>query len=120
MNGIPTIDMSLALQQAGGSRELAEELFGMLLRELPMFERGIRAAFERSDLETLQRAVHKLHGAAIYCGVPALRHAAETLERALKRGETDRLEDQVVQLVDQIQRVQAIARERMPPAAAAG
>jgi two-component system sensor histidine kinase BarA len=110
--------MKLALQQAGGSRELAEELFAMLLHELPMFVRGVQAAFDRRDLETLQRTVHKLHGAAIYCGVPALRHAAETLERALKRGETDELEQQVAELIGEIQRVQAHAEERMAAAPA--
>lgn len=115
MNDTPTIDMKLALQQAGGSRELADELFAMLLRELPMFERGLRAAFERRDLDTLQRTVHKLHGAALYCGVPALRQAAEALEISLKRGDAGRLDQQVTQLVDELQRVQVHAHERLPP-----
>lgn len=109
---LKTFDQRLALEQAGGSAELANELFTMLLRELPQFERGIRSAHQRNDLDTLQRTVHKLNGAATYCGVPALKHAADYLETALKREQFDRVEPGLAALLDAIHQVQERAHER--------
>ncbi len=107
------IDKELALEQAGGSLELADELFAMLLKELPHFHRGIRAAFESRDWETLQRSVHKLNGAAIYCGVPALKSASERLETKLKRGHTDEVGTDVKDLLEEIHQVQEHAHLRL-------
>ena len=107
------IDEELALEQAGGSLELAKELFDMLLKELSQFERVLRAAFECRDWETLQRSAHKLTGAAIYCGVPALKLASETLETKLKRGHTEDVGAYVTHLLEEIHQVQAHAHSRL-------
>ncbi|HEY0721473.1 MAG TPA: Hpt domain-containing protein [Gammaproteobacteria bacterium] len=84
---IPVFDKELALQRAGGNQELAEELLGMLLRELPATRQRIDAAFTSGDTTMLLEAIHKLNGAATYCGVPALKAAAHQCETTLKQGE---------------------------------
>ena len=100
------IDKALALEQAGGSSDLANELFAMLLKDLPQFDREIRAAYERRDWKMLQCSVHKLNGAAIYCGVPALRAAAETLEKELKWGNVEAVGHGVDKVLEEIRQVQ--------------
>ncbi|SCZ59005.1 Hpt domain-containing protein [Thiohalomonas denitrificans] len=110
---LKVIDNELALEQAGGSLELAHELFAMLLKELPQFDSGIQAAFERCDWETLQQSVHKLTGAAIYCGVPALKSASERLDKKLKRGQNDDVGPDVDNLLEEIHRVQEHAHLRI-------
>ena len=91
---------------------MQDELFGMLLQELPSFDRGLRAAHARGDVETLVQTVHKLNGAAIYCGVPALKHAAERLESDIKGGRLGRVDGLLAALLDEIDRVQKYAKER--------
>ena len=81
---LPTFDLDLALENAGDRRDLATELFDLLLASLPGDLDAINAA--SSNINELKRAVHKLHGAVRYCGVPRLAKAIQKLELALKYG----------------------------------
>lgn len=105
-------DMDLALERAGGSAELADELFQMLLMELPRFLDGIRSAHKSGDLATLTFHIHKLNGASTYCGVPELKATADDLETRIKRGETGDLDARIAQLVKAIDRVQSLPPPR--------
>ena len=82
---LPTFDLDLALKNASDRRDLATELFDLLLASLPSDLDAINAA--SSNINDLKRAVHKLHGAVRYCGVPRLAKAIQKLELALKHGE---------------------------------
>ena len=106
MNAVlKVIDKDLALQRAGGNAQLAEELFAMLLQELPAHRSNIQTALSAQDYSTLQQQVHKLNGSATYCGVPALKAAAETLEVHLKRGELEQAKPGVQEIMEEISRV---------------
>ncbi len=105
MDSLAVYDRELAIERAGGSPELATDLFGMLLRELPNYRVEIENSLAARDLTALQRHVHKLHGSATYTGVSALRHAVAALEVDLKRGVTDRLVPEVADVLQEIDRV---------------
>ncbi|HID49040.1 MAG TPA: hypothetical protein EYP40_05400 [Chromatiales bacterium] len=83
------LDISLAIEQAGGNAELARDLFSMLLDELPHHRDKLRQAFEAGDQQALWDHAHKVYGATAYCGVPALREAAGELETAIKSRSSD-------------------------------
>jgi two-component system sensor histidine kinase BarA len=85
-SSLSTIDTDLALERAGGNRDLARELYQMLQKELPDYLTAITQHHESGNFAALLEVVHKLHGSATYCGVPALKEAAATLESSLKRG----------------------------------
>ncbi len=88
------LDISLALEQAGGNADLARELFQMLLNELPALRNSINSAFSGSDSQLLWDSTHKLYGSTAYCGVPALRDTAKALEDAIKQ-EADDIENRI-------------------------
>ena len=103
-------DATMALEQAGGSEELARDLFGMLLDELPDYREAIMVAFravdmEGADIDTLWDPVHKLHGATAYLGVPALRQAAKAFEDIIKQNDRDQLAGACRRLDEEIQRL---------------
>ncbi len=107
---LKVIDRDLALERAGGSLDLAQELFGMLLKELPYFRATLSSCHAAGDLQALQESVHKLNGSATYCGVPALKRAADSLESRLKRGDSDIAGDFTI-LLAEIDRVQREAHQ---------
>jgi two-component system sensor histidine kinase BarA len=78
------LDIPLAIEQAGGSPELARDLFTLLLNELPDYRDRLHQAFRDNDRQALWEHAHKLHGATVYCGVPALCDAVRQLEEAIK------------------------------------
>ncbi|MGM0595097.1 MAG: Hpt domain-containing protein [Pseudomonadota bacterium] len=99
------IDKALAVERAGGNTELARELFQMLQSELPVYRAKLRSLFDSSDLPALTEAVHKLNGSATYCGVPALKRAADRFESSLKRGEEEHYQhglNELLHAIDQL------------------
>lgn len=103
MNAIqPIIDESLALQNAGGNADLAQELYRMLQEELPGYQDTLQECSRNADYAALYQHVHKLNGSATYCGVPALKQAAQTFETHLKQGETQYYAEDLALLLEQI------------------
>ena len=81
---LPLLDIPHAIEQAGGNPDLAKELFGMLLKELPDLKQQLNQAFNNGDEQGLWDHAHKIYGSTAYCGVPALNNAARELEEAIK------------------------------------
>ncbi|WP_100639999.1 ATP-binding protein [Marinobacter salexigens] len=99
------VNVHESIQLAAGKADLAEELFSMLLEQLPADFNNIERLWGKGNLEGLLECVHKVHGATRYCGVPELRNAANRFETALKRSEPD-MELQKDQLMSAIERLQ--------------
>jgi two-component system sensor histidine kinase BarA len=84
MNHNKVLDWALAKHRANNNEDLAKELFGLLIKELPQNQRDLLQAGKNRDLDTLKMITHKIHGACCYCGVPALHNDIAKLETALK------------------------------------
>ena len=67
------------------SREaaVAAELLPMLQAELPGHRERMRSALAVENWEDLRFHVHRLHGAAAYCHLEALRAETKAVERAV-------------------------------------
>ena len=101
-----TIDTNLALERAGGNHDLARELYQMLQNELPDYLIKIRGHYDSGDYPSLIEVVHKLNGASTYCGVPALKEAASSLETNLKQGVESAYASGVDNVLNEIARLQ--------------
>ncbi|MFW2373740.1 MAG: response regulator [Gammaproteobacteria bacterium] len=86
-------DPDEATSLAGGNSQLAEELLGMLIKELPEHKSRIELARHENDISQLKQVTHKLHGATSYCGVPMLRIRARELENLIDTQQVDDLDD---------------------------
>lgn len=99
------IDPDLALERAGGSEELARELYLMLQNDLPNYASKIQQLYHENDYKALLEVVHKLNGSSTYCGVPALKEAASSLEAHLKHGDEESYDDGLEHLLVEIDRL---------------
>lgn len=88
-------DLNQGLELAGGNARLADELFAMLIKELPGYRQRIEQSLSQADLSELKYHTHKLHGATSYCGVPMLRHAAQELESIIDNKQQMKLDKAV-------------------------
>lgn len=93
-----SIDISLALEQVAGNEPLAKELFGMLLSELPELNGKLAQAITECNAKAMWDHAHKIYGATAYCGVPALRTAAQDMEVAIKAMDEHRIQQQYAEL----------------------
>lgn len=65
-------DTDTAVRIAGGSDQLADELFAQFLEELPGQMKQIETAMLAGETDALKEALHQLKGAAAICGVKGL------------------------------------------------
>lgn len=101
---VPLIDWPMALQRAAGKPDLAQEMLLLLIKSLPQSAKHIRQAISDNEQQVLLHALHKLHGACCYTGVPRLKNLLETLETQLKKGASIQLlEPELYELEDVIQ-----------------
>lgn len=73
-----------ALEQAGDDPALAKDLLQMLFAELPELLDKLKQALADKDNTAIWDHAHKIHGSTAYCGVPALRAAAHSMEQLIK------------------------------------
>ncbi|MEH6565173.1 MAG: response regulator [Halopseudomonas sp.] len=86
------LDRAESLRLAAGKADLAGDMLDMLLASLPGERARITSATEQDDRRELLEAVHKLHGATRYCGVPELRQCCLRAETRLKEGQDAKVE----------------------------
>ncbi len=99
------VDAALALERVGGNADLARDLYQMLQKELPLYLEKLPALYNDNDITNLKASVHKLHGSATYCGVPALKAATESFESCLKCGESEKFQEEMDGLMEAIQQL---------------
>ena len=89
------IDWQLCIKLANDKEELARELLGIYVDELPKYKIKIKQAYTSGDFAELHAHVHKLHSSSCYCGVPRVKEIACLLEAAIKQHD----EQDIVSLV---------------------
>ena len=104
------MDIAAALQVTSNRPELAEEMFDMLLSSLPKDTAAIVEQWENEDYDGLLAAVHRLHGATRYCGVPCLRHALDQFETCIKAKRYHELPQHMKHCMQQIDSLQQWAQ----------
>ena len=78
------IDFEDGVYRCNGNEELACSFLNKFLDALPEEKLKITCFLDDQDYTQLEAAIHKLHGACHYCGVPALREATQLAEHQLK------------------------------------
>ncbi|MFQ6371213.1 two-component sensor histidine kinase BarA [Shewanella sp. YIC-542] len=107
-----TLNWPLCLMQANNKVSLAQEMLQMLLDSIPQNRQEIEAALSKEQTDQLLSLVHKLHGACCYSGVPTLQQLCQTLESALKQGESlQAMEPEILELLDELTKVESAAQK---------
>jgi len=102
----PILDPQLGVQLTFGDAEIWNTVLGMLFDSLPDYSAKLTAA--RHNMEDLRQTAHKLVSASCYTGTPAMKHAAQQVERFAKAGKTDAATEALDTLLQQIERLLAL------------
>jgi two-component system sensor histidine kinase BarA len=78
----------------------------MLQNELPHYLTTLQSHYDSGNYTALLELVHKLNGSATYCGVPALKQAAATMESNLKQGAEGSYAGGLSNILHEIERLQ--------------
>lgn len=99
----------IGLMHANKNVSLAEEMFEMLMSSIKSEKQNIVNFWEAESLDDLLEVIHKLHGAARYCGVPALRSALEQFETSLKANKSGEFPSSMRAVMNEITRLESWA-----------
>ncbi len=105
-------DEAAAVQTAGGNAQLADQLFGTFMQELDEQIRELRDLWHAAEWQELKDAAHRFHGSTAYVGVPALKQAVQSLERAAGRTDEENIGRHMEDLDTEIGRLRSYARKR--------
>ncbi|MGI2175679.1 two-component sensor histidine kinase BarA [Shewanella ulleungensis] len=106
------LNWDLCLTQANQKPDLALDMLKMLVSSLPETVEAIDNALGKRDSATLLQAVHKLHGATCYCGVPTTQKLCKDIESALKHKiDIDDIEPEILELLDELTKVESAANQ---------
>ncbi|WP_018299048.1 histidine kinase dimerization/phospho-acceptor domain-containing protein [Fangia hongkongensis] len=81
------IDIEFGKSLAGGDEAFAREMIKAFMDALEQAWLEIKTSYDNKDKVVLKAAVHKLHGASSYCGLPKMKEALLTLEKALSNSD---------------------------------
>lgn len=84
-------NMDLALKNAGGHRDLAEQLYGMFIQEIPDHLQCLKELYQKEEWEQFRNRVHKIHGATRYLGLPELHQTTLDLELYIKQQDSHQI-----------------------------
>lgn len=97
------VDRDICLSRVNSHSQLALQMLTKLLNALEQDRNTIVSSFKQGDMTALQDAVHELHAAACYTGVPALGTLLRKLENAVNRGEANEIAHLMPQLHQQVE-----------------
>ncbi len=81
---LPVIDRQEGRTLSNGKDSLASELLKLLFESLPSDRLFLQQARARNDRNAMLERIHRMHGAAQYCGVPQLRAICKHCETLIK------------------------------------
>jgi CheY-like chemotaxis protein len=81
---LPVFDTHLALKIANQRPQLAIEMLALFMQSLDADQTTLRQAHSENDLKTFSQQVHRLNGAAKFCGVPRIQLLLHDMETQLK------------------------------------
>ena len=97
--------VSEALTRAANKKELAIEMLQGFLDSIPKFEKDYQS-LKNGEGSVLAPVIHKFAGGAVYCGMPKVKELCNTIELALKQGDTiDDIEPELLELEDFIDNI---------------
>ena len=82
-------DWNLAIARAGGNKDLAHELTGLLAETIKELKPKITKAWDAGQFKEVGELTHKLHGGVAYTGAKHLQVAAKKFEMTTKSGSQD-------------------------------
>ncbi|MGZ9899063.1 two-component sensor histidine kinase BarA [Shewanella gaetbuli] len=107
-----TLNWELCLTQANQKPTLALEMLKLLVDSIPDTINNIQLALEKEDNESMLQAVHKLHGASCYSGVPTTQKLCQEIESSLKQKiQISELEPEILELLDELTKVESAATQ---------
>jgi two-component system sensor histidine kinase/response regulator len=102
---LPGISIASGLKRVGGNKKLYRKLLSQYRASQEDAVEKIRAALQEGDVETATLLAHTVKGVSGNLGAEALYQVSGALEKAIKEGDEDSLDDRIATFASHLQTV---------------
>ncbi|MFV2032511.1 MAG: response regulator, partial [Gammaproteobacteria bacterium] len=92
-----SVDFEKSLALAADNESLLQQIFGILLLEVPDHQQQLLSAVQRLDYDKISAIVHKIHGITCYASLPRLRQQVVSLQQQLSSTPHAALAEEAIQ-----------------------
>ncbi|MEE8364288.1 MAG: ATP-binding protein [Gammaproteobacteria bacterium] len=94
-----SVDLEKSLALAGDNDSLLQQIFGILLCEIPDHQRQLSGAVQALDYDKISAIVHKIHGITCYTSLPRLKQQVLKLQQQLSSTPHAALAEEAIQAI---------------------
>ncbi|MFP4308940.1 MAG: PAS domain S-box protein [Desulfococcaceae bacterium] len=99
----PVLDRAALLDRCMDKEDLAREILGIFLDEMPLRIQELRTALDAGDASAAHMAVHSIKGMAANTGAEALRLLAGKMENAIRAGDLEAVGERMGRLAEKLE-----------------
>jgi HPt (histidine-containing phosphotransfer) domain-containing protein len=96
-------DKASLIDRLMGDEELANEIFGVFLEDVPRNYTALKESFDNGDSHSVQSLAHTLKGASANVGALALQEVAYQIEAAADSGDMDKAGSLISKIEEQLE-----------------
>ena len=100
-----SVDIKLSLDLAANNESLLQQIFEILLRDIPHHKEQLSNAVRQLDYAKLSAIAHKIHGTTCYACLPRLKSQVESIQQQLSQESYSLVEVAVDAMIEELEQV---------------
>jgi len=102
-----TLDLEKSLELSVNNESLLEQIFEILVREIPTHQSQLEKALAESDRTQISAIIHKIHGITCYASLPKIRYLVLNIQQVISQDPDTSLEKPVKKIIAELENIKA-------------
>jgi two-component system sensor histidine kinase BarA len=100
-----SVNFQESLALAAGNESLLEQIFKILLREIPDHQQQLSNAVTESDHAKLSATIHKIHGITCYTSLPRLKKQLMSIQQQLGQKPLTQIDNSIETIIKELEKI---------------
>lgn len=116
--GDNSVDVEGSLSLCADNASLLNQIFEILLREIPGYRNQLNGAQEQSDNSRIALIIHKIQGVTCYVSLPVIREQALEIQRVLSKNPDQDVKSRIQDIIKELHEIEKRVEEFLRDATA--
>ena len=109
---LPSIDLEKSLLLTANNESLLKQILGILLQEIPVYQKQLGEALKQSDRHRISMIVHKIHGVTCYASLPKIRQQVIDLQQFMSQNPDQKIDEQIRAIIEELRHIKIGGKSR--------
>jgi len=102
---LKTLDLEKSLKLSANNESLLQQIFEILLREIPVHQNQLVEALAEPDYDKISMIIHKIHGITCYASLPKIRHQVLNIQRQMSKRPSESIGASIGEIIDELENI---------------